>query len=233
MAIDETFIRSLAQFDTPTICNAIEVAQGGRGFDQFSRTTFHAAMNGAKAMVGYARTAKIGGLNSPSEAADIIKARRLKYFRYMAGGPTPSICVTEDTDGPDAVSAWWGEVHTAVHKGLGMSGAISSGPMRDLDDMEPGFPVIAGSIGPSHMFVHVQELNTAVTIHGLTIEPGDLLHADQHGVVNIPTDVLPDLEAAIKTLLSSEKIILGPARKEGFDIKKLEEAWRAFEKART
>lgn len=233
MAIDENFIRSLAQFDTPTICNAIEVAQSGRGFDQFTRKTFHAAMNGTKAMVGYARTAKIAGLNPPSESADIIKARRLDYFRYMAGGPAPSICVTEDTDGPDAVSAWWGEVHTAVHKGLGMSGAISSGPMRDLDDMEQGFPVIAGSIGPSHMFVHVQDLDTSVTIHGLKINPGDLLHADQHGVVNIPIDVLPDLGGAIKVLLSSEQIILGPARKDGFDIKALEEAWRAFEKART
>jgi len=229
----DAFIQSLAKFDTPTISNAIEVAQGQRGFDAFTRGTMCAAMNGTKAMVGYARTAKIAGLNPPSEAPDIIKARRLEYFKYMASGPAPSLCVIEDTDYPDCVSAWWGEVHTAVHKGLGMSGALTNGVMRDLDDHEDGFPVVSGSIGPSHKFVHVQELDIPVRIHQLTVKPGDLVHADQHGAVVIPPSVLPDLGDAIKTLLASEQIILGPARDPGFDIEALMEAWKAFEKART
>lgn len=231
------FITSLSEYDTPTICNAIEVAQGGRGFSAFTRGTLQSAMNGAKAMVGHARTAKIAGREAPKEAADIIKARRLDYYRYMATpNPEidgPSICVIEDIDAPDCVSGWWGEVHTAVHKGLGMSGALTNGVMRDLDDHEPGFPVLAGSIGPSHMFVHVREIATPVTIFGLTIKDGDLIHADQHGAVIIPPEVLPRLGDAIDTLLSSEQIILKPARKKGFDIDALEAAWVAFENART
>lgn len=231
--VDDDFIRSLAQFDTPTISNAIEVAQGGRGYDKFTRGTMVSAMNGAKAMVGYARTAKIAGLKPPAEPANIIKARRLEYFKYMAADMRPSICVIEDADAPNCVSAWWGEVHTAVHKGLGLAGALTNGVMRDLDDHEAGFPVVAGSIGPSHMFVHVREIGTAVSIFGLEIQEGDLIHADQHGAVIIPPDVFGKLGAAIETLLSSEEIILGPARKAGFDIKALEEAWTIFEKART
>lgn len=230
---DSRFIESLAQYDTPTICNAIEVAQGGRGFSAFTRGTMVSAMNGAKAMVGYARTAKIAGQNPPDEEADVIKARRLEYYRHMASGAGPSLCVIEDVDAPDCVSAWWGEVHTAVHKGLGLGGALTNGVMRDLDDHEEGFPVVAGSIGPSHMFVHVRELGTPVTIFGLSINDGDLVHADQHGAVVIPPKVLPTLGGAIQTLLESEKIILEPARKPSFDIAALEEAWRAFEKART
>lgn len=227
------FIRSLAQFDTPTIANAIEVAQGGRGYNRFTRGTPVAAMNGAKAMVGYARTAKLSGAKPPSEPADIIKARRLDYYRYMAAGDVPTICVIEDIDAPDCVSAWWGEVHTVVHKGLGMSGALTNGVMRDLADHASDFPVVAGSVGPSHMFVHVTELDIAVTIFGLTINPGELIHADAHGAVIIPEDILPKLGQAIETLLASEQIILGPARKDDFDIDKLMEAWKAFEKART
>lgn len=230
---NDRFITSLAQFDTPTICNAIEVAQGGRGFSNFTRGTMQSAMNGAKAMVGYARTAKIAGSSAPIESAEIIKARRLEYFKYMAGEDRPSICVIEDVDAPDCVSAWWGEVHTAVHKGLGLGGALTNGVMRDLDDHEPGFPVVAGSIGPSHMFVHVRELGTSVQIFGLTINEGDLVHADQHGAVIIPPDVLSKLNNAIQTLLSSERIILDPARKPGFNIDALMEAWEVFEKART
>lgn len=230
---DAKFIASLAQYDTPTICNAIEVAQGGRGFSAFTRGTMVSAMNGAKAMVGYARTAKIAGQNPPSESPDIIKARRLDYYKHMVSGDGPRLCVIKDMDAPDCVSAWWGEVHTAIHKGLGMSGALTNGVMRDLDDHEPGFPVVAGSIGPSHMFVHVRELGTPVTIFGMRVNDGDLVHADQHGAVVIPPEILPKLGEAIETLLSSEQIILGPARAPDFDINKLQEAWIAFEKART
>lgn len=230
---DDQFIQSLAKYDTPTICNAIEVAQGKRGFDAYTRGTFQAAMNGAKAMVGYARTAKIAGREPPTESAETIKARRLDYFRYMADGPRPALCVIEDVDGPGCVSAWWGEVHTAVHKGLKMSGALTNGVMRDLDDHQPGFPVLAGSIGPSHAFVHVREINCAVEVFGLHIVPGDLIHADQHGALVIPADILPELQAAIDKLLSTEQIIIGPAKQADFDIEKLEEAWKAFEQSRT
>lgn len=227
------FIKKLTQFDTPTISNAIEVAQGGRGYERFTRGTPVHAMNGAKSMCGYARTAKISGLKPPTESADIIKARRLDYFKYMAAGNEPTVCVIEDVDMPNCVSAWWGEVHTAVHKGLGMSGALTNGVMRDLDDHEAGFPVVAGSIGPSHMFVHVTEIDTPVTIFDLTINPGELVHADQHGAIVIPSEVLPKLAESIQALLTSEQIILGPAREPGFDIDKLQEAWKVFEKART
>lgn len=227
------FIKSLTQFDTPTISNAIEVVQGGRGYDRFTRGTPVHAMNGAKAMCGYARTAKLTGLKPPTESQDVIKARRLDYYKYMAAGDEPTVCVIEDLDVPNAVSAWWGEVHSAVHKGLGMSGALTNGVMRDLDELDEGFPIVAGSIGPSHMFVHVTELDTPVTIFDLTINPGELVHADQHGAVIIPDDVLPKLADGIKTLLAGEQIILGPAREPGFDIDKLLAAWKKFEDART
>ncbi len=227
------FINSLAQFDTPTISNAIEVAQGTRGYERFTRATPVSVMNGAKAMCGYARTAKLSGVKAPTEDPEIIKARRLDYFKYMAKGNQPTVCVIEDIGAPGCVSAWWGEVHTAVHLGLGMSGALTNGVMRDLDDHEPGFPVVAGSIGPSHLFCHITELDIPVTVFDLAISPGEIVHADQHGAVVIPEDVMPVLGEAIKTLLTNEQIIIGPAREPGFDIYKLEAAWKIFEEART
>lgn len=227
------FIKDLTQFDTPTISNAIEVAQGTRGYERFSRGTPVSAMNGAKAMCGYARTAKLSGLNPPTQSPDVIKARRLEYFKYMAKGDEPTVCVIEDIDAPDCVSAWWGEVHTAVHLGLGMSGALTNGVVRDLDDHEPGFPVVAGSIGPSHMFCHITEIDVPVTVFGMTVHPGELVHADKHGAIIIPKDVMPTLGGAIKTLLANEQIIIAPAREPGFNIDILIEAWKEFEEART
>ncbi len=231
--LDQSLLSLLQSIDTPSVCNAIEVAQGKRGFAAFTRNTMLSSEPTAPAIVGYANTAKIAGLNPPTEPPDVIKQRRLQYFHHMAGGATPSLAVIEDTDYPDCISAWWGEVHTTVHKGLGLKGAVTNGVMRDLGDLAPDFPVIAGSIGPSHGFVHVQELGTPVTVFGLTVKQGDLVHADRHGALVIPPDVLPTLEQSIRSMFAAEKIILEPARQPGFNVAALEEAWRLFEQSRT
>jgi regulator of RNase E activity RraA len=151
----------------------------------------------------------------------------------MADGPRPSVAVVEDSDHPDCIAGWWGEVHTAVHKGLGLAGAVTNGVMRDLDVMDEGFPVLAGSIGVSHGFVHVVEIGTPVTVFDLPIAQGDLIHADRHGALVIPVDVMPLLKSAIETVISNEAIVIGPAREPGFDIEKLETAWAEFESVRT
>ena len=231
--LDKDLLELLLKVDTPTVCNAIEVAQGKRGFNNYTHGTMLRSAPEDPAVVGFARTAKIAGLEPPTISPDEVRKRRMDYFRSMSEGPSPSLAVVEDVDYPNCVSAWWGEVHTTVHKGLGMSGAVTNGVMRDLGDVEPGFPVLAGSIGPSHAFVHVREIGTPVNVFGMEVHEGDLVHADRHGALVIPTEVIPDLQAAIQKLLDTEQLILGPAREEGFNFEKLEAAWTAFEKSRT
>jgi regulator of RNase E activity RraA len=228
-----TLLELLRRVDTPTVCNAIEVAQGKRGFDQFTRGTMQCSDPDGGAMVGYARTAKIAAVAPPTEPAEVIKARRMAYYKHMSEGPRPAVTVVEDLDFPECIGAFWGEINTTVHKGLGTSGALTNGVMRDLGDLPDGFPVVAGSIGPSHGFVHVREIGTEVEIFGLRIKDGDLVHADRHGALVIPPEVMADLEGAIHTLLDTESLILEPARQEGFDYAAFEQAWAAFEAART
>ena len=232
IVIPDDLLALLRRVDTPTVCNAIEVAQGKRGFDAFTKGTMQCSAPG-QSMVGFARPAKIAGREPPTEAPDVIRARRLDYFRSMAAGPRPAIAVLEDVDFPNCVSAWWGEVHTNVHKGLGLNGALTNGVMRDLGDLAEGFPVVAGSIGPSHAFVHVRELGTQVTVFGMPVTEGALVHADQHGGLVIPPEVIPNLKDAIEKMWAGEQIILGPAKQADFDLDKLLQAWAAFEKART
>ncbi|WP_170530361.1 RraA family protein [Ruegeria arenilitoris] len=222
----------LRKVDTPTVCNAIEMAQGKRGFDQFTRGTMFCSAPSEGAIVGFARTAKIAAVQPPSEAPEVIRQRRMDYYRYMAEAPAPSVAVVEDVDFPSCIGAYWGEINTSVHKGFGMAGALTNGVMRDLGDMPQGFPVIAGSIGPSHGFVHVREFDTPVSIFGLTVNPSDLIHADRHGAVVVPADLIDQLEHAILKLFEIERIILNAASKPGFNFEKFEIAWAAFEKAR-
>ena len=229
--MDITLLKLLQSVDTPTVCNAIEVAQGQRGFDAFTRGTMLAS--DPRPMVGYAVTAQIAALAPPTEDAPTIRARRMAYYRAMADAAKPSVAVVQDLDYPDCIGAYWGEVNTTIHKGFGMSGALTNGVMRDLGDMAPDFPVVAGSIGPSHGFVHVRSVGTPVTIHGLTIAPGDLVHADRHGAVVVPPEVIPHLATAVARMQATEQLILAPARAPGFDFAAFEAAWAAFEAART
>lgn len=230
--MDGTLLEVLRGVDTPTVCNAIEVAQGKRGFNGFTRGTMLCSAPDEPAVVGYAVTARIAALAPPTEDAATIRSRRMAYYRSMAEAPKPAVAVIEDMDFPDCIGAYWGEINTTVHKGLGVAGALTNGVMRDLGDLPAGFPVVAGSVGPSHGFVHIRELGTPVTVFGLVIRPGDLVHADRHGAVVVPPEVIPALAAAIASLQATERIILDAARRPGFDFAAFEAAWRAFEKAR-
>ena len=231
--MDNALLTLLKSVDTPTVCNAIEVAQGRRGFDGFTRGTVICTEPGGGAMVGYARTASLSAIAPPTEPPEVIRARRMAYYRYMAEAPKPAIAVIEDLDYPNAIGAYWGEINTTIHKGFGIAGTLTNGVVRDLGDLPQGYPVIAGSIGPSHGFVHLKTIDQPVRVFGLTIRPGDLVHADRHGAVVVPDDVIPRLAGAIRTLLATERLVLDPARAEGFDFAAFEAAWTAFEKART
>jgi regulator of RNase E activity RraA len=231
--MDDALLALLRQVDTPTVLNAIEVVQGKRGYDGFTRGTMLASAPHEPPMVGYAVTARISGIAPPTEPAPVIRARRMEYYRMMAEAPKPAVAVIEDVDYPDCVAAYWGEINAAVHKGLGLAGALTNGVMRDLGDLPDGFPVVAGSIGPSHGFVHVLENGGPVTVFRLTVQPGDLVHADRHGAVVVPPEVVPRLADGIRKLQSTEALILGPARAPGFDFAAFETAWTAFENART
>lgn len=230
--MDQTLLDILRRVDTPTVCNAIETVEGRRGFGQFTRGTMVCTEPG-QAVVGFAVTAQIAAVAPPTDAADVIRARRMAYYRAMYDGPKPSVAVVEDLDFPACIGAYWGEINTTIHKGFGMAGALTNGVVRDLGDLPPGFPVIAGSVGPSHGYVHVRSIGAPVRVMGLQVANGDLIHADRHGAVVIPTRVIPALAAAIAKLQATERLVLDPARAPGFDFAGFEAAWAEFERART
>lgn len=236
MTIDvpQDLLERLKTLDTPTVCNAIEVAQGKRGFANFTRQTMVWSDPTQRSMVGFARTATIAGRKPSDESREVLRARRLDYFRSMANGARPGLAVIEDADGMATVGAWWGEVHACAHGHVfGLCGAVTNGLMRDLDDLPSGFPILAGGLGPSHGFVHVRKIGTPVTVFGMQVSEGDLLHADQHGALVIPLEVITGLSAAIDLLHSSEKLVLGPIKAGHVSLADFEVNWRAFEKART
>jgi len=214
----------LRAVDTPTICNALELVMGGRRAEGFTRSQMVCANPTLPPIVGFARTARIRAASPPLASADDVLKLRLDYYDYVASGCRPNIVVIEDTD-ERPIGGFWGEVNVAQHKGLGLAGTLTNGILRDLGSLDEGYQVIAGSIGPSHAFVHVTEIDCEVSIFGMRVKPDDIIHADRHGAVVIAVEYLDSLPAAIDKVIAKEKILLDAARAPDFSPQKLRQAW--------
>ena len=219
-ALPLSVLDALRELDTPTVCNALEVVAPQRRAYGYTTSPL-VCPDPDTVMVGYARTATIRA-NAPSgRSGDDDVAMRVGYYRHMAEAPHPTITVIEDIDASPGYGAWWGEVNSSIHAGLGSLGVITNGSIRDLGDWAPGFGALAGSVGPSHAWVHVVEYAVAVTVHGMSVRPGDLIHADRHGAVVVPADVADDIPAAAAKIAAAERVLIDAARSDGFSIDRL------------
>ena len=222
--IDPNILSLLRSVDTPTICNTLELATGGRSVRGFTLKPVVCADAALPPIVGFARTARIRASAPSTQPEQETRAFRLAYYDYMATGPAPSMVVIEDED-PEPIGSFWGEVNVGIHKGLGLEGTLTNGSLRDLGSLDPSYQVVAGVVGPSHAFVHVTAIDCAVTVLGLPIQPGDLVHADRHGAAVIPARVLDKIPAAVNSLVRCERRILDAARSPGFNMAALRAVW--------
>ncbi len=215
------FLRSI---DTPTVCNLIEIVAPERRGAGYTVTHLHCPFPDLPPMVGFAKTVtmrsrdKVGG---PS-----YMAKRMDYLDYVAAAPLPGIAVIEDKDEPAGYGAFWGEVQTNVHKSLGCLGTITNGSVRDIPQVAEGFQMLAGSISPSHAYVHVEEFGVPVTIHGMAVKSGDLIHADRHGAVIVPVETIDAMKPALDDLMKQEARIIGAARAAGATVESIKAAFR-------
>lgn len=224
---DEGIPEVLTRTDTPTVCNALEVVMGDRTADGFTRQPVVPLDPTLPPIVGYAVTATIIAHAKPAlDASEVARLRREYYVHVgTAARRRPTITVIEDLSAPTGIGAFWGEVNVAIHRGLGVGGAVTNGSMRDLAEVDEGFQILAGMVSPSHAFVHLTEIDVPVRVFGLTVRPGDLIHADRHGAVIIAPEHLGGLPEAIRTVQETEAPILEAARRPDFTLEQFLEIW--------
>ena len=220
--VDPKVLAELRSFDTPTLCNALEVVLPSRQGHGFTKAPLHCVHPELPPMLGFARTARICASRASERDDEAQRAVTLAYYRHVAEPPHPTITVIEDID-REPVGAWWGEVHTHVHRGLGSLGVITDGTVRDLDQVATGFQLLARAVGPSHAHVHVIDVAVPVTVAGMTVAPGDLIHADRHGALVIPVDVAPRLSEAARRVMKAESVLIEASKQPDFGIEKLEQ----------
>jgi len=222
---DPAKLTALGEYDTPTICNALEVARPERRAFGFTVSTLIAPFPELKPMVGYARTALIRSARPPAGPAPEVRAQRMAYYRYVADGQRPMISLIQDVDDTPGLGSFWGEVNSAIHKACGCLGVVTNGAIRDLDAIAPGFNMLAGTVVPSHIWAHLVDFGCQVNIHGMVAQHDDLIHADRHGAVVVPADSVDDVLDAADLVTRKEAPILACARGDDFTLDALEAAF--------
>lgn len=205
-AIPAADLEKLRQYDTPTVCNVVEL------FDLMPRTAFYmdgrirACYPKLPPMVGYAATATFRS-SAPPRAGNVYSGLGEQVASF-AELPGPPVVVFQDLDNP-VVSATFGEVMCTTYKAFGAVGLITSGAARDLDQVEGlKFPCFADGVIPAHGYSHIVSISVPIHVGGLVVSPGDILHGDCNGVTAIPNEIASAVAHACKEYMDAEAVVL-------------------------
>lgn len=206
MTVTAATLGKLAQFDTPTICNLIElfdIRPRNRGYmDGRVRSNYP----DFPPMVGFACTAAFRS-DAPPAGGDAYGSiqRQLEQFAKLPG---PPVVVFQDLDDPPA-AAVFGEVMCSTYQAYGSVGLVTNGGGRDLEQVRAlRYPVFTGSTICSHGYCHMLHLGLPVRVGGLMVNQGDLLHGDANGVTNIPIEIASEVAEIGDEFVRAEAIIM-------------------------
>lgn len=223
MSID---LQALTQFDTPTISNAIELFEIRPRSAGYMDGRIRACFPEMPPIAGYAATATMR-CAEPKRDGDVYQSLDEQVARFGELPGTP-IVVYQDLDDPP-MAATFGEIMCTTYKSFGAAGLITSGAARDLDQVRRiGFSAFSNGAICSHGYSHTVDLHRPVRVGGITVHPGDLLHADTNGVLTIPLAIADQVAAVSAEFVAAESILLDYLKQGPPDPKKFSEARQAM-----
>jgi 4-hydroxy-4-methyl-2-oxoglutarate aldolase len=216
MPISAADLQLLAQYDTPTISNVIELFEVRPRNVGFMDGRIRACFPEMPPIVGYASTATIRTAYARLEGS--IYGTLDQQVSRFSELPGPAIVVFQDLDDPP-VGATFGEIMCSSYQCFGALGIITSGPARDLDQVRNlGFAAFSNGVVCSHSYSHITSIHAPVRVGGLEVHPGDLLHADANGVCSVPEAIARDVAHAAAEFVAAEAISIDFARTGGRDM---------------
>ena len=217
-------IDALRKISSPSIANAIETFNVRPRSQGFMSSEIRCLFPELGPLVGHAVTAVIRAEPQPLEGH---RSSTFAWWDYVLSIPAPRVIVVHDLDEPRGQGAQWGEVQANIHKALGAVGTITDGSVRDLDEVRAlGFQFAAAHVSVSHAYVHMVDFGLPVKLGGLWVKPGDLLHCDQHGAINIPVDLAGKVADAVRRVEADERKIIEVCQSRDFTADKLKELYK-------
>jgi 4-hydroxy-4-methyl-2-oxoglutarate aldolase len=210
-ALDRTVLDELQSFSAPSLSNGIETFDLRPRNEGFADGTVRCMFPDLGARIGYASTATMRG------AAEGDRLPPSALWEHVVELPEPRFVVVQDLDDPPGVGCYWGEVNGSIFTALGCVAVVTNGAVRDLSEMRAiGLQAFAGSVAVSHAYNHLVGVGEPVTVGGLVVRPGDLLHGDQHGVLSIPFGIAEALAAATRAVEAEERELIDFCRSPDF-----------------
>lgn len=205
-------LAALRAITTPTVCNAIETFDVRPRNEGFMDGSIVCRFPELGALAGYAVTATIRAGAPPAQ-----RLPEAQVWSKMAEVPRPWVVVIEDLDTPHPIGSYWGEVNGNIYRALGAVGVVTNGGVRDLPEVRAlGFHFFSACVLVSHAYVHVVSAGEPVTVGGLTVRPGDLLHGDEHGVTSVPIEIARELPAAARAIEERERALIARVQAPGW-----------------
>ncbi|SRR5579884_70760 len=225
-------IESLCQLSTCVVASAIETFRVRLFNTGFADSSIHCIFEDLPPIAGYATTVRIRSSEPPIEGGNFYDESpgfygRTDWWEHLLALPSPRVVVIQDLDSPPGLGAFIGEVHANILLAMGCVGLVTNGSVRDLPQVRPtGFQMFAGGVSVSHAYSHVIDFGGPVQIDGLTIEPGDLIHGDCHGVQKIPIQIAGEIPAVARKILERRDELIRLCKSADFSLDKLREALR-------
>ena len=225
MEIDRSAVDELIQFSTPSVLNGLKrLGVHPAHLQSLDRLAIRCTSPALGRRVGFAATRKVATSTEGPTKAPSSPSRRAD--EHILTVPEPRILVAEnvgDWKGPVCI---WGEVTANLYVAMGCTGGVTNGPVRDIDEMESvGFQTFASGAGVGGGFVDVLEVGEPVEVGGVTIAAGDLIHADRHGVIKVPTELVAALPDAIRAVEEKERKVIEVCRSAQFSLDAFASAW--------
>jgi regulator of RNase E activity RraA len=217
-------VEALKTITSPSVANAIETFNVRPREEGNLASDIRALFPELGPLVGHAAPALIRAERGPIEGH---RASLFAWWDFVLSIPAPRVIVVHDLDDPRGQGAQWGEVQANIHKALGCAGVVTDGSVRDLDEVRAlGFQFCAAHVSVSHANVHMVDFGIPVKVGGVWIRPGDLVHADQHGVVTIPPEVAARIPEAVRTVEALERRIIGACQAPDFSVERLKAVYK-------
>jgi regulator of RNase E activity RraA len=217
MAVSAADLELLRKYDTPTVCNVVEL------FDVQPRTAGYmdgrikACYPSMPPMVGFASTATFRSATPPRSGN--VYSGLGEQVASFASLPGPAVVVFQDLDNPVA-AATFGEIMCTTYKTFGAVGLVTSGAGRDLDQVEAlRFPCFTDGTICAHGYCQIVQIGVPVHVGGVMVHPGDLLHGDRNGVTTIPVAIASATARACAEYMAAEQIVLDYLRSGRVDPK--------------
>jgi hypothetical protein len=197
-------IDALRKISSPSVANAIETFKVRPRHEGFMSSEIKTLFPEMGPLVGYAVPALIRAETEPLEGH---RASTFGWWDYVLSIPAPRVIVVHDLDEPRGQGAQWGEVQANIHKAL-------------------GFQFAAAHVSVSHAWIHMVDFGLPVKLGGLWVKPGDLIHADHHGVITIPPEIAPRIPEAVAKVEADERKIISVCQASDFSADRLKSLYK-------